>query len=67
MRPHQQWIIFGRRGVTSTWLRSVQGKQPECIFCDAVQLNRDEETLIVQRGKKSFVILESVSVHERDT
>jgi len=34
-----------------------QGKQPECIFCDAVQLNRDEETLIIWRGKKSFIIL----------
>ncbi len=34
-----------------------QGKQPECIFCDAVQLNRDEETLIIWRGKKSFLIL----------
>jgi ATP adenylyltransferase len=34
-----------------------QGKQPECIFCDAVQRNRDEETLIVHRGKKSFIIL----------
>jgi ATP adenylyltransferase len=34
-----------------------EGKQPDCIFCDAVQLNRDEETLIVHRGKKAFVIL----------
>ena len=34
-----------------------EGKQPECIFCDAVRLNRDEETLIVHRGKKAFVIL----------
>jgi ATP adenylyltransferase len=34
-----------------------QGKQPDCIFCDAVQRNRDEETLIVYRGKKAFVIL----------
>jgi ATP adenylyltransferase len=31
--------------------------QPECIFCDALTQNRDEETLIVHRGKKSFVIL----------
>ena len=34
-----------------------QGKQPDCIFCDAVQRNRDEETLIVYRGKKAFIIL----------
>jgi ATP adenylyltransferase len=34
-----------------------EGKQPECIFCDAVQRHRDEETLIVHRGKKAFVIL----------
>jgi ATP adenylyltransferase len=33
------------------------GKQPECIFCDAVQRNQDEETLIVYRGKHAFVIL----------
>jgi ATP adenylyltransferase len=33
------------------------GKPPECIFCDAAKKNRDEETLIVQRAKKSFVIL----------
>jgi ATP adenylyltransferase len=33
------------------------GKQPECIFCDAVAQNRDEETLIVYRGKDAFVIL----------
>jgi len=34
-----------------------QGKQPDCIFCDAVERNNDEETLIVHRGKKAFVIL----------
>jgi ATP adenylyltransferase len=34
-----------------------QGKQPDCIFCDAVRHNRDEETLIVHRGKKAFIIL----------
>jgi ATP adenylyltransferase len=34
-----------------------QEKQPECIFCDALQRNRDEETLIVHRGKKAFIIL----------
>jgi ATP adenylyltransferase len=33
------------------------GPPPECIFCDALALNRDEETLIVYRGKNSFVIL----------
>ena len=33
------------------------GKQPECIFCDAVARNNDAETLIVHRGAKAFVIL----------
>ena len=33
------------------------GKQPECIFCDALQRNADEQTLIVYRGKKNFIIL----------
>jgi ATP adenylyltransferase len=34
-----------------------QGKQPDCIFCDAIERNNDEETLVVHRGKKAFVIL----------
>ncbi len=34
-----------------------EGPQSDCFFCDAVKLNRDEETLIVNRGKKAFVIL----------
>lgn len=33
------------------------GKQPECIFCAAVASDRDEESLIVRRGKSMFVIL----------
>ena len=33
------------------------GRQPECIFCDAVARNEDEETLIVHRGAKTFIIL----------
>ena len=33
------------------------GKQPDCIFCDAVALSNDDETLIVYRGEKVFVIL----------
>lgn len=37
--------------------QAAQGKQPDCIFCDAVALNQDEETLIVHRAKKTFVIL----------
>ena len=36
---------------------ATQGDGLECIFCDAVRQNRDEETLIVHRGKKAFVIL----------
>jgi len=34
-----------------------QGQQPECFFCAAVKSTRDEETLVVHRGKKVFVIL----------
>ncbi|HKT45990.1 MAG TPA: HIT domain-containing protein [Candidatus Acidoferrales bacterium] len=34
-----------------------KGKQPDCIFCDALARNSDEETLIVYRGKKAFIIL----------
>jgi len=33
------------------------GKQPECIFCDALERKNDAETLIVCRGQKSFIIL----------
>jgi ATP adenylyltransferase len=34
-----------------------QGQQPECFFCDAVKGSHDEETFLVYRGKKVFVIL----------
>ena len=34
-----------------------EGKQPDCIFCYALEHNNDEEMLIVHRGKKTFVIL----------
>ena len=33
------------------------GKQPECIFCDALARKNDAETGIVHRGAKTFVIL----------
>jgi ATP adenylyltransferase len=33
------------------------GKQPDCFFCDAIASRRDDQTLIVHRGKKAFVIL----------
>jgi ATP adenylyltransferase len=33
------------------------GKTAGCVFCDAPAANRDEETLIVFRGVKNFVIL----------
>jgi ATP adenylyltransferase len=32
-------------------------KQPDCIFCDAVNRTDDEVTLVVYRGKNMFVIL----------
>src|SRR6266581_4731358 len=37
--------------------QAAAGKQPECIFCDALALSNDTETLIVHRGAKTFVIL----------
>ena len=37
--------------------QAAQGIQPECIFCDAAATQRDEETLIVYRGTKVFIIL----------
>ena len=37
--------------------QAVSGKGLECIFCEAVKTNRDEETLLVYRGKKTFIIL----------
>jgi ATP adenylyltransferase len=33
------------------------GRQTECIFCNALALNQDEQTLIVERGMHSFIIL----------
>jgi ATP adenylyltransferase len=33
------------------------GPRPDCIFCDALSRNRDEETLVVHRAKNSFIIL----------
>lgn len=33
------------------------GKQPDCIFCDAVARNDDANTLIAYRGTRVFVIL----------
>jgi ATP adenylyltransferase len=33
------------------------GKIAGCVFCDAPVANRDEETLIVLRGMKNYVIL----------
>jgi ATP adenylyltransferase len=34
-----------------------KSQQPDCIFCDAVARNKDDETLIAFRGAKTFVIL----------
>lgn len=33
------------------------GKQPDCIFCDAASRSDDQNTLVVYRGEKVFVIL----------
>jgi ATP adenylyltransferase len=37
--------------------QAASGKQPECIFCEALARNNDAETLIVYRGAKTFIIL----------
>ena len=36
---------------------AASGMQPECIFCDAANRKDDAETMVVQRGAKSFIIL----------
>ena len=36
---------------------AASGTQPECIFCDAAARQDDENTLVVFRGAKSFIIL----------
>ncbi len=33
------------------------GKEPECIFCDALARKDDAVTLVVHRGERTFVIL----------
>lgn len=33
------------------------GKQPDCIFCDAIARTDDDVTLVAYRGKNAFVIL----------
>ncbi len=33
------------------------GKESDCFFCDALAGSNDDETLLVHRGKKMFVIL----------
>lgn len=33
------------------------GKLPGCIFCDAIARNDDASTLVVERGKHTFIIL----------
>lgn len=36
---------------------AASGTLPECIFCDAAARNDDENTLVVHRGPKTFIIL----------
>jgi ATP adenylyltransferase len=36
---------------------SEAGRETACIFCSALELGDDERALIVQRGKKNFIIL----------
>jgi len=47
------WSPWRYQYVTHT----LAGKQPECFFCDAVAGTKDDESLLVYRGKKMFVIL----------
>jgi ATP adenylyltransferase len=39
------------------YMKEAAGKQTGCIFCEALARNNDEETRIVLRGGKNFVIL----------
>src|SRR5215813_4805621 len=40
------------------YLTQVTGApKPECIFCEALAQNRDDQAFVVHRGKKAFVIL----------
>ena len=39
------------------YMAEVAGKGPGCIFCAALAKNRDDETFIVFRGGKNFIIL----------
>jgi len=39
------------------YMAEAAGKQTGCIFCEALERNNDEETRIVLRGVKNFVIL----------
>ena len=36
---------------------AASGEQPDCFFCDAIKANRDDDHLLVYRGRKAFVIL----------
>jgi ATP adenylyltransferase len=38
-------------------VQAQSGKQPDCIFCDAASRTDDENTLVVYRGQKVFIIL----------
>ncbi len=39
------------------YMAEAAGRQPECIFCAALERKNDEETFIVLRGAKNFIIL----------
>jgi len=39
------------------YLVGAEGKPPGCIFCNLPKQDRDEENLIVHRGRHNFVIL----------
>ena len=34
-----------------------KAEKPQCVFCHAIEQNRDDEYLILYRGKKAFIIL----------
>ena len=39
------------------YMAEVAGKEPGCIFCAALEKKKDDETFIVFRGRKNFIIL----------
>ena len=51
-RPERLWAPWRYEYIEST-----VGSDDECFLCEAYQVNKDEERLIIYRGAKAYVIL----------